>query len=60
MVWETDDYREAARLEYYIKKMKRPQKEQLIAAPDAVALLVDERLTAEYRPHPEVTLEEMV
>ena len=51
MVWETDDWSTAARLEYRIKQLKKSEKEKLILAPQRVNLLFDTELPADvYKP----------
>lgn len=58
MVWETEKWSDAAKLEIRIKHLTRPQKEALILQPETIA----ERFGASlegitYTSHPEFTLE---
>lgn len=58
MVWETESWSDAAKLEIRIKHLTKPQKEALILRPETIS----ERFGAElegiiYIPHPEFTLE---
>ncbi|MBS6396414.1 MAG: GIY-YIG nuclease family protein [Clostridiales bacterium] len=54
MVWETEEWSYAAKLEFRIKQLDRPHKEELIADPQRVreiAGLCEESIS--YEPHPE-------
>ena len=51
MVWQTETWSEAARLEYQIKQLRKPQKEALIRRPEQVMALFGEKLqNAHYTP----------
>lgn len=58
MVWETESWSDAAKLEYRIKKLTKPGKEQLIRHPEqaneAAALRQEEKT---YTPRPELRFE---
>ncbi len=58
MVWETEKWSHAAKLEFWIKQLKKPQKEELLSHPEKVNQLSD-FLQQEiiFVPHPEYTLE---
>lgn len=59
MVWETEEWSYAAKLEIRIKKLKKNEKEQLILHPELVNRMpafLEEGIV--YRPQPEFTLEE--
>ena len=53
MVWETDNWSEAGRLEYYIKQLRREKKEELLLHPE----LVNQIDKGKYKPCREITLE---
>lgn len=53
MVWETHSWSEAGRLEYYIKRLRREKKEELLLHPE----LVDQIDKGKYKPRREITLE---
>ena len=58
MVWETDDWSMAGRLEYRIKKLRRSEKEKLILDPWKANRLFGADLPANcYKPRPEYTLQ---
>lgn len=52
MVWETDSWSDAGKLEYRIKQMKKERKEKLLLYPEQVNCLME----AKYRPCPTITL----
>lgn len=58
MVWETEEWSYAAKLEYRIKRLRRSEKEDLIRHPekaDRIAGTDEENMV--YHPHPEMRLE---
>ena len=58
MVWKTDSWAGAARLENYVKHLKKAQKEELIRHPEAVEELFGEKLKGErYEPCPGLNLQ---
>lgn len=58
MVWETESWSDAAKLEIRIKHLDKPQKEALILHPETVSERFGPGLEGiVYRPHPELTLE---
>lgn len=58
MVWETEKWSDAGKLEVRIKRLSRPGKEKLIRYPKTVFELFDGNLRGVgYEPHPELTLE---
>lgn len=59
MVWETDSWSHAAKLETRIKRLSKPEKEDLIRHPEQVKERFQESLSdIYYEPHPELTLKE--
>lgn len=58
MVWETEEWSHAAKLEFWIKQLKKPQKEALLTHPGMVnELSVFLQEGIKYIPHPEYDLE---
>ena len=58
MVWETDHWSHAAKLEFWIKQLKKPQKEELLSHPEKANQLSDFlQQGIIFVPHPEYTLE---
>ena len=58
MVWKTDSWAGAARLENYVKHLKKTQKEELIRHPETVEELFGEKLKGErYEPCPGLNLQ---
>lgn len=58
MVWEAENWSDAAKLEYRVKRLGKSQKEALIVHPERVNRLPSLRLEEKnYLPHPEITLE---
>lgn len=58
MVWETESWSDAAKLEIRIKHLTRPQKEALIRHPETISERFGVSLEGiVYTPHPEFTLE---
>ena len=61
MVWQTETWSGAARLEYQIKQLRKPQKEALIREPEQVDALFGEKLQgAQYTPCRDFELEDFV
>lgn len=57
MVWETESWSDAAKLENRIKRLRKSQKEALILHPEAVSEEFGASLDGIiYKPHPEYTL----
>ncbi len=52
MVWETDSWSDAGKLEYRIKRLKKERKEELLLHPERADQMAD----GTYRPYPEMTL----
>lgn len=44
MVWEANSWTDAASIEYFIKKLKRKQKEEIIKNPDLLMEVYDKRV----------------
>lgn len=58
MVWETDGWSDAAKLEARIKSLTRPKKEVLVQNPEKLKEYFGEYLeSSRYRPRPDLTLE---
>lgn len=58
MVWETEEWSDAAKLEIRIKRLAKSQKEELILHPEQVSGRFGEALEGiHYHPRPEITLE---
>jgi len=58
MVWETEEWSDAARLEIRIKRLAKSQKEELILHPEQVSEKFGRALEGiSYYPRPELTLE---
>lgn len=58
MVWETESWSDAAKLEVRIKRLSKAQKETLIREPEQVRTFFGEALMdILYEPHPELRLE---
>ena len=58
MVWKTDNWAGAARLENYVKHLKKAQKEELIRHPETVEELFGKKLKGErYEPCPGLNLQ---
>ncbi len=61
MVWETQDWADAAKLEIRIKRLRHADKEALIACPESVPERFGESLEGiSYTPHPEFRLEQFI
>ncbi len=61
MVWETEEWSDAAKLEARIKRLSKSRKEELILHPEELAGRVDPALARTvYRPHPEWKLEDFL
>lgn len=57
MVWETESWSHAAKLETRIKRLKHQEKEELILHPEEIQKFFGEQLEGIiYRPHPEMKL----
>jgi putative endonuclease len=57
MVWETDTWSHAAKLEFRIKKLTHQQKEELLRHPKQISECFGEELDGiVYEPHPELEL----
>ncbi len=57
MVWETDEWPDAARLEARIKRLRKSRKEALIRAPESIGRIFGDLDGNRYRPLPGLTLE---
>ena len=61
MVWQTETWSGAARLEYQIKQLRKNQKEALIREPEQVTALFGEKLQGmDYTPRRDLKLEDFV
>lgn len=61
MVWETDTWSGAARLEYWIKQLRKQQKEELILHPERVEEMLGEKAEGMvYRFHADWKLADFV
>ena len=61
MVWQTETWSSAARLEYQIKQLRKPQKEALIREPEQVMALFGEKLQdVHYTPCRDLKLEDFI
>lgn len=58
MVWETEEWSHAAKLEIRIKSLSRPKKEELLQHPEKIQDFFQNALEGiRYEPHPELRLE---
>ena len=58
MVWETQEWSHAAKLEFWIKQLRKPQKEELLKNPGMInelSVFLQEGIV--YTPHPDYCLE---
>lgn len=61
MVWETDTWAHASKLEYRIKRLTHEEKEELIRNPRMVGLIFKESLEGiSYEPQPDWKLDSIV
>ena len=59
-LWQTDEYKVAAKLEYAIKRLKKCEKETLIANPDKVCQTFPKLSEYEFTPVSDITLESCI